>query len=116
MNGQLTLIQLDGCDACTLQKEWPRLEHPRISMIPPSFEIDQRIVVIGEGPGQMEDKLGIPFVGDTGQYLRKVMGPWQEKVYWSNMVRCRPPDNRVPTEMEIECCANYLQKDRKSVV
>jgi len=108
---QLQLISLDGCDACTLQKDWPRLSHPRIPIIPPQFDMDTRIVVIGEGPGAMEDKLGLPFVGETGQYLRKVMGKWENKVYWTNTVRCQPYSNRTPTDVEIECCSNYLNRD-----
>jgi DNA polymerase len=66
---------------------------------------------IGEGPGRDEDAQGRPFVGRAGQLLRKIIAAMtfrEDEVYIANMVKCRPPDNRVPHQEEIEACRPYL--------
>ena len=66
---------------------------------------------VGEGPGHDEDIQGRPFVGRAGQLLTKIinaMGFKREDVYISNMVKCRPPNNRNPNNHEIEQCQDYL--------
>jgi uracil-DNA glycosylase family 4 len=111
VSSQLQLITLDGCDSCTLQREWPKLTHPKIPIIPPRFEHKTKVICIGEGPGATEDREGIPFVGESGRFLRNSMGIWQEKIYMTNIVRCRPPENRTPTDVEVECCSTYMFED-----
>jgi uracil-DNA glycosylase len=70
------------------------------------------VMVVGEGPGQNEDEQGLPFVGRSGQLLEKILASVdltvQEEVYICNVVRCRPPENRVPTPEEIAACKPYL--------
>jgi uracil-DNA glycosylase len=70
------------------------------------------IMIIGEGPGQNEDEQGLPFVGRSGQLLEKILASVDfsvdREVYICNVVRCRPPDNRVPTPEEIAACKPYL--------
>jgi uracil-DNA glycosylase len=70
------------------------------------------ILIIGEGPGQNEDEQGLPFVGRSGQLLEKILASVEltvdRDVYICNVVRCRPPDNRVPTPAEIAACKPYL--------
>lgn len=70
------------------------------------------IMIIGEGPGQNEDETGMPFVGRAGQLLDKIFESvglsTEEDVYICNIVKCRPPNNRVPTPMETESCRDYL--------
>jgi uracil-DNA glycosylase len=70
------------------------------------------IVIIGEGPGQNEDEQGLPFVGRSGQLLEKILASvnlsTDREVYICNVVRCRPPENRVPTPEEIAACKPYL--------
>lgn len=70
------------------------------------------ILIIGEGPGQNEDEQGLPFVGRSGQLLEKILDSVSlnvdRDVYICNVVRCRPPDNRVPTTAEIAACKPYL--------
>lgn len=71
-----------------------------------------RILFIGEGPGEEEDKQGIPFVGRAGQLLTKMieaMGLKREEVYIANVIKCRPPNNRDPEPDEIEACMPYLK-------
>lgn len=70
------------------------------------------IMFIGEGPGEEEDNTGRPFVGKAGQLLTKMIesiGLKREDVYIANIVKCRPPANRVPYDDEAECCIQYLR-------
>lgn len=70
------------------------------------------IMLIGEGPGADEDKQGIPFVGKAGQLMNKAfegLGIDRGNVYIANIVKCRPPQNRVPESDEAEACLNYLR-------
>lgn len=70
------------------------------------------IMFIGEGPGADEDKQGLPFVGKAGQLMNKAfqaLGINREEIYIANIVKCRPPSNRVPEEDEAQACLNYLR-------
>ena len=72
-----------------------------------------RLMFIGEGPGFEEDQSGIPFVGKAGQLLDKMIAAMQfslDEVYIANVVKCRPPGNRVPDEKEAEACIGYLKR------
>jgi uracil-DNA glycosylase family 4 len=74
---------------------------------------DAAIFFIGEGPGENEDLQGRPFVGRAGELLNKMiagMGLRREQVFIVNIVKCRPPDNRVPAPDEVEACTPYLVK------
>jgi len=70
------------------------------------------ILVIGEGPGQHEDEKGLPFVGRSGQLLEKILASvkldTEEDLYIANVVKCRPPGNRNPSQTEIDACKSYL--------
>ncbi|AFZ43196.1 phage SPO1 DNA polymerase-related protein [Halothece sp. PCC 7418] len=70
------------------------------------------VMVIGEAPGQSEDEQGLPFVGKSGQLLDKILASVElspeEDVYISNIVKCRPPENRNPSAPEIAACKPYL--------
>jgi DNA polymerase len=70
-----------------------------------------KVLFIGEGPGRDEDLKGEPFVGRSGQLLTKILDAIDLKrsdVYITNMVKCRPPQNRDPLEEEVRCCERYL--------
>jgi uracil-DNA glycosylase len=71
-----------------------------------------KIMLIGEAPGAQEDMTGKPFVGRAGQLLDKILLSQnitrEEKIYICNTVKCRPPENRVPTPEEKEHCRPYL--------
>jgi uracil-DNA glycosylase len=72
---------------------------------------EAKIFFIGEGPGENEDLQGRPFVGRAGALLDKMivaMGLKREQVYIANIVKCRPPDNRVPAPDETAACTPYL--------
>ena len=69
------------------------------------------IMFIGEGPGYDEDRTGVPFVGRAGKLLDAVfddIGIRRENVYIANIVKCRPPGNRNPSEEEMEACLDHL--------
>lgn len=69
------------------------------------------LMFIGEGPGADEDAQGVPFVGKAGQLLSKMIAAMQfkrEEVYIANIVKCRPPGNRNPTDDEMASCLPYL--------
>lgn len=74
--------------------------------------IDTRLMLVGEGPGMDEDRQGRPFVGRAGQLLDKILQaaelPRQE-VFIANVVKCRPPGNRLPNPDEVKECRNYLE-------
>jgi len=69
------------------------------------------LVFVGEGPGHDEDVQGLPFVGRAGKLLNQMieaMGLQRKDVYICNVVKCRPPENRLPERDEIECCSPFL--------
>ena len=70
-----------------------------------------RLMFVGEGPGADEDAQGLPFVGKAGQLLNNMiaaMGVAREQVYIANVVKCRPPGNRVPEFVEATTCSQFL--------
>ena len=69
------------------------------------------LMFVGEGPGADEDASGVPFVGKAGQLLNNMigaMGLQRESVYIANIVKCRPPKNRVPEPVEANTCSQFL--------
>ena len=73
---------------------------------------DAEVMFIGEGPGEQEDLTGRPFVGRAGQLLDdmlEMIDLRREKVFIGNMVKCRPPGNRDPLNIEQEACIGYLR-------
>ncbi|CAA7602512.1 Uracil DNA glycosylase superfamily [Acididesulfobacillus acetoxydans] len=71
------------------------------------------IMFVGEGPGETEDELGRPFVGKAGQLLDKILTAAnlpREKVYITNIVKCRPPGNRTPVMPEMQACLPWLRR------
>jgi len=72
------------------------------------------IMLIGEGPGRNEDEQGLPFIGRAGQLLTKILESVkidrEKDVFIINVVKCRPPENRVPSPIEVKACSEYLEK------
>jgi DNA polymerase len=69
------------------------------------------LILVGEAPGAEEDRQGLPFVGRAGQLLTKMLayiGLKREDVYITNVLKCRPPNNRDPLPTEVGCCEPYL--------
>jgi len=98
--------QIRTCNACPLYKS-------RKNTVPGEGNPSQPdILFIGEDPGADEDTQGRPFVGAAGQLLDKMinaMGYKREEVFITNMVKCRPPGNRVPLPEERTACIPYLK-------
>lgn len=72
-----------------------------------------QLLIIGEAPGEDEDRLGEPFLGHAGQLLDAMLRAIQldrQQVYIANVLKCRPPQNRDPHTSEIICCDGYLQR------
>lgn len=90
-----------------------RLHEGRTRAVPGEGEPDTEVVFVGEGPGFNEDREGRPFVGRAGGLLVLLLGSigWRrEDVFITNVVKCRPPDNRDPEPDEIAACAPYLRR------
>ncbi|HRN78359.1 MAG TPA: uracil-DNA glycosylase [Candidatus Dependentiae bacterium] len=80
---------------------------------------DAELMFIGEGPGAEEDKQGLPFVGRSGQLLNRILqavGLDREEVFITNIVKCRPPNNRKPLPTESETCKRILLKKQIQII
>ena len=98
---------IDGCTKCEELAEY------RSQAVPGVGPADARVVFIGEAPGRWEDQKGEPFVGDAGTYLTELLekiGLDRAGVFITNVVKCRPPDNRNPKAPEMENCEPYLER------
>jgi DNA polymerase len=88
------------------------LSQGRILAVPGKGSADAKIVFIGEGPGKKEDEKGEPFIGAAGKFLDEMLASIKlkrEDVFITNVVKCRPPNNRDPLPNEVEpCTTNYL--------
>ena len=90
-----------------------RLHETRTLAVPGEGNPDTEVVFVGEGPGFNEDRQGRPFAGRAGALLGKFLETlrWRrDDVFITNIVKCRPPDNRDPEPDEIEACAPYLRR------
>ncbi len=90
-----------------------RLSGSRTQAVPGDGPMPAQVMFVGEGPGYHEDRQGIPFVGAAGQLLNELLagaGLSRDKVYVTNIVKCRPPENRDPLPDEIEACRPYLEE------
>ena len=98
--------EVSTCPKCDLCKT-------RTKAVPGEGNPHAKIMFIGEGPGYHEDKQGRPFVGPAGQFLDELLASINLKradVFITNVVKCRPPDNRDPLPAEIEACNPYLER------
>ena len=88
-----------------------RLAETRTLAVPGDGEARAEIMFVGEGPGQQEDESGHPFVGKSGKLLMSELqkiGIARDQVFITNIVKCRPPANRVPLADEIAACNDWL--------
>ena len=95
-----------------------RLASGRTNVVFGSGEPDADLMFVGEGPGQREDELGLPFVGRSGELLDQLLGEIdlrRDQVYIANVVKCRPPGNRDPQQDEIDACKGYLRDQLRLV-
>lgn len=105
MTWESLLAQVEACRAC------PLCEHIH-HKVPGQGDRTSPVMFIGEGPGQVEDEEGLAFVGPAGQLLTKMLAAIdlpRDRVYICNIVKCRPPNNRVPEPGEAEACRVHLR-------
>ena len=91
----------------------PELAASRTLTVPGQGSPYAQLMFVGEGPGQEEDRQGLAFVGRAGELLTKMIesiGMTRDQVFIANVVKCRPPGNRVPMPDEIANCAPYLAR------
>jgi len=99
--------QVTKCTKCELSKT-------RNKSVPGKGNYKADVIFVGEAPGKNEDMKGEPFIGIAGKKLTMALdsaGVTREEVYITNIVKCRPPKNRVPTTDERNTCQNYLEKE-----
>ena len=95
-----------ACHACTLAEQ-------RTHVVFGTGTPEAEVLFIGEAPGANEDEQGLPFVGRAGQLLDDMLlmiGLHREHVYITNSVKCRPPQNRDPLNVEQDACIGYLRR------
>jgi uracil-DNA glycosylase family 4 len=94
-----------GCLRCPLHQT-------RTQVVFGAGNADADLMFVGEAPGANEDRLGLPFVGQAGKLLDKLLdeiGLERSEVFVANVLKCRPPGNRDPQPNEIESCRSYLE-------
>lgn len=98
--------KLKSCTGCALG-------HTRTNLVFGKGSLTATVMFIGEGPGQQEDLQGKPFVGKAGQLLDRIIAATElppEHVYICNVVKCRPPGNRLPNPEEVAACIPFLRE------
>lgn len=108
---QVVQEDLGDCQRC-------KLHHCRTRIVFGAGNPRADLVFIGEAPGREEDRQGQPFVGAAGQLLTRMiqaMGLSRQQVYITNIIKCRPPENRNPEEDEIASCEPFLRNQLKAI-
>ena len=98
--------EVTGCPLC-------KLARTRKNAVPGEGRLAARIMFVGEAPGRCEDEKGRPFVGAAGKILDEMLekvGIHRSQVFITNVVKCRPPNNRIPEEDEVAACRPYLDR------
>jgi DNA polymerase len=98
------VIECTKCDLCETRK----------NSVPGKGNFQSDVIFVGEAPGRNEDQQGEPFVGVAGKRLTLALenaGISRDSIYITNVVKCRPPNNRVPSVLERNTCKEYLQKE-----
>ncbi len=109
MNSKLDVIteQVRTCQKCNLCQT-------RTNAVPGKGNPNAEVILVGEAPGRTEDKNGEPFVGSAGKRLDEILlhvGLKRDEIYITNIVKCRPPTNRIPTKHEEKSCLNYINDE-----
>jgi len=110
------VLEISNCSRC-------RLSESRTRAVPGEGSLDAKVMFIGEAPGRSEDEVGRPFVGAAGKLLNELLSSSdmrREEVFITNVVKCRPPENRDPLEDEILSCSHFtnsiIQLIRPSII
>jgi DNA polymerase len=124
-------LQFSEKEVLTLYKNWDELrkdclECRRCDLAPTRTNLvfgvgneKAEVMFVGEGPGYNEDMQGEPFVGRGGQlldkYLTHINLDRKKNIYIANMVKCRPPENRDPSDAEMDCCIEWLREQTRLI-
>jgi len=98
------VIKCTKCDLCKT----------RTNSVPGKGNFQSNVIFVGEAPGKNEDKNGEPFIGIAGKKLTIALeeaGISRDEIYITNIVKCRPPNNRVPSNIERNTCQEYLKEE-----
>ncbi len=98
--------EVSACTKC-------RLCQSRTKAVPGEGAPSARIMIVGEAPGRREDMVGRPFMGQAGKVLERALasaGLRRDNLFITSVVKCRPPDNRVPKDDELKECIGYLER------
>ena len=109
---QLVAEKISKCEKC------PELVATRIKTVPGQGNPDTKIAFLGEGPGRTESETGIAFCGQAEQLLDNILKACdlhRDRVFIFNIVKCRPPQNRVPTSIEAANCRSFLDLQIKII-
>ena len=104
-------IEVTSCKKCTLRTTAPKTVFG-------SGNKQADWMLVGEAPGQQEDEQGLPFEGSSGALLTEMLraiGLSRKDVFMTNVLKCRPPDNRAPHINEIGSCINYLHRQQQLI-
>jgi len=104
---ELIRKKVSKCTKCELCEN-------RTNAVPGKGNVNSKVIFVGEAPGRSEDKQGEPFVGSAGKKLSLALehaGISRDSVYITNIVKCKPPNNRVPTDEERKKCSSYLEAE-----
>lgn len=104
---------IKNCTACSLHRG-------RTTVVPGHGNILAPLLILGEGPGLEEDRQGVPFCGRSGDLLDTALmeaggRAGRDNVFITNIVKCRPPENRNPTQLEINTCIPFLERQISSI-
>lgn len=104
----IELLHAQECAVCPLNRVKGN-RHPHMA---PTGNPHPDVYCLGEANGETEDRKGVQFVGKSGRFLRsRIPAKWESRLRWNNCVRTRPPDNRDPTHLELECCRPSVAGD-----
>ncbi len=109
---------LDKIAQDILQCQRCELRMTATNPVPGHGDIGAKYFLIGEAPGREEDEQGVPFVGQSGRKLDKLLALAKidlNDCYLSNVCRCRPPENRVPRKKEVKACVDFLWREIRLV-
>lgn len=102
---------IKACTACALHESCTQ-------KVPAVGPVTADIMFVGEAPGANEDEQGVPFVGKSGQELDKMLAAlgWdRDSIYITNVIKCRPPENRTPQKAEVASCFRHLKSEIEMV-
>ncbi len=104
--------RIEACRACPLAST-------RTQVVPGAGPVATQVMFVGEAPGAEEDRTGLPFVGKAGQLLTKIiedgMGLLRQEVFITNILKCRPPENRDPSLQEKSACTGFLTEQIETI-